>query len=70
MADIELMEVEALLSVPHYKVCHEKNGWLVPGTMEKVRKLIDEKANETVIQRFGNLFYINLNWHLFDSFVR
>lgn len=68
MVDIELMEVEALLSVSHYKVCHEKNGWLVPGTMDKVRKLIDEKANDAVIQRFGTLLSILLKLSISTTF--
>jgi hypothetical protein len=57
VADVELKEVQSLL-LPHYKVCHEKYGWLAPGTLDKIRKLIDESANETIIQKFGKFIIL------------
>jgi len=52
--------VQGMLLAVHFKVCHEKHGWLAPGTLEKVRKLIDEKGNEAVIKKFGELFIKSL----------
>ncbi|XP_059483425.1 general transcription factor 3C polypeptide 5 [Neocloeon triangulifer] len=53
LVDVHVKEVQnLLLSVP-FKICQEKHGWVTAGTIDKIRKIIDEKATDAVVMKYG-----------------
>ncbi|CAB3359334.1 Hypothetical predicted protein [Cloeon dipterum] len=53
LIDIHVKEIQDLLVDSPFKTCHEKYGWITAATTDKIRKIIDEKANEAVIAKYG-----------------